>query len=289
LPDTIRLVYQALGNYFQLAVGSGRDIAFDFDIELFASTYKFKPVIVYNVLKILERDGYITLTDAMNSPSRAFFLAGKDELYKFQVENRESDRLIKVLLRSYSGLFTDFTPINEYEIARRMSSDKAYVVEQLEFLKKAGLIDLVPQKSEPQLVFNCERIAPEDIGLSKTYYFERKKEAAIKLEKLIGYLENESRCRSIGLLEYFGDTSGKDCGVCDICLLKKRSALREDEFAEISKLIFQCLEQEKKNLRQLVGELSTIREEKVIDIIRLLIDNGSLLVEDEYIILPVKK
>jgi ATP-dependent DNA helicase RecQ len=283
LPEVIRQVYQALGNYLQLAVGSGRDMVFDFDMELFASTYRFKPVTVFNVLKILERDGYITLTDAMNSPSRAYFLLGKEELYKYQVENQEADRLIKVLLRSYSGLFSDFTPINEYEIARRMSADREYVIQQLELLKKEGIIDLVPQNSLPQLIFNCERLAPEDIGLSKTYYFERKKEAAAKLEQLIEYLQNDSRCRSIVLLEYFGDTSAVDCGVCDVCLNRKRSLLSEDEYAQISKRIIQCLETGKKDLRQLVIDISSFPESRVVEIARIMIDQGTLSAEDEQV------
>jgi len=283
LPEVIRQVYQALGNYFQLAVGSGRDMAFDFDIELFSSTYKFKPVTVFNVLKILERDGYITLTDAMNEPSRAFFLVGRDELYKFQVENREADRLIKVLLRSYSGLFTDFTPINEYEIARRMSSEREYAIRQLEFLKKAGIIDLVPQRSTPQLVYNCERIAAEDIGLSQTYYFERKKEAALKLDKMIHYMTNESLCRSNALLEYFGDTTGQDCGICDVCLAQKRKSLSDDEYAQISNQVIRLLGEGKKDLRQLILEMPGFREEIVIGITRELIDDGILIAEDEYV------
>jgi len=289
LPEVIRQVYQALGNYLQLAVGSGRDMSFDFDIALFASSYKFKPVTVFHVLKILERDGYITLSDAMNEPTRAFFPVGKEELYKFQVENRESDRLIKVLLRSYSGLFTEFTPINEYEIARRMASDREYVIQQLEFLKKAGIIDIVPQKSVPQLIFTCERIAPEDIGLSQTYYFERKKEAAAKLEKLINYLTNNTRCRSIALLEYFGDTSGKDCGVCDVCLNRKESSLRDDEFTQISGLIIQSLLKGKMDLRRLVSELSSFREDKVVSVTRFLIDQGKLIAENDYVSLTQQK
>jgi ATP-dependent DNA helicase RecQ len=289
LPEVIRQVYQALGNYLQLAVGSGREMAFDFDMELFASTYRFKPVTVFNVLKILERDGYITLTDAMNSPSRVFFLLAKEALYKYQVENREADHLIKVLLRSYSGLFYDFTPINEYEIARRLSADRDYVIQQLEFLKKEGIIDLVPQNNVPQLVFNCERLAPEDIGLSKTYYFERKKEAAAKLEQLINYLENETRCRSILLLEYFGDVSAADCGVCDVCLNRKRSSLSEDEYAQISKRIIQCLETGEKELRQLVIEISSFPEARVVEIARIMIDRGVLSAEDEKVRLPKRK
>ncbi|NVO18201.1 MAG: RecQ family ATP-dependent DNA helicase [Bacteroidetes bacterium] len=282
-PQIIRSVYQALGNYLQIAVGSGKDLSFDFDLELFASTYRFKPITVFNVLKILERDGYITLTDAMNSPSRAFFLVGKEALYKFQVENRQSDPIIKVLLRSYSGLFTDFIPVNEYEIARRLASDRESAVEQLISLSKSGILEYVPQSKVPQLIFNCERLAPEDIGLSRTFYFERKKEAAAKLDKLIQYLENKTRCRSIGLLEYFGDSTGKDCGICDICLARKSSSLREDDFGHLEALLLQMLSEGSKNIRDLVHLIPSVSEERIVEVIRVLLDHEKLRIENDMI------
>jgi len=122
-PETVRQVYQALGNHLQLPVGSGKDVSFDFDFEKFSSAYKLKPVTVFNSLKILERDGYISMNDAWDDPSRIIFTCTKDDLYRYQLENAEADKILRVILRSYTGLFMDFTRISSNEIARRSGVD----------------------------------------------------------------------------------------------------------------------------------------------------------------------
>ncbi len=281
-PEVIRQVYLALGNYFQLPVGSGRDISFNFDLEAFSANYRLKPVIVFNSLKILEREGFIALSDAIDEPSRVLFTTGRDELYKYQVENHEADRLIKVLLRSYSGLFTDFVRVHEHEIARRMGAEWEFVVQQLDSLKKAGMIEYIPQKKLPQLTFVCERLAPENLGLSQTYYFGRKKEAAVKLEQLIGYVTSTEECRNISLLNYFGDDTGRSCGICDVCLERKRSGLSEEEFERISRQVEGVLSDSALSIADLVKALPGFREEKVLKVIRWMADNQRLTHDGEF-------
>jgi len=288
-PDVIRQVYQALGNYFQLAVGSGKEMAFDFDLDKFASTYRLKPLNAFSALKILERDGYLAMNDALNSPSRALFLLNKEMLYRYQVENMESDRLIKVLLRSYSGLFTDFTIINEYELARRLSLNAEEVVSRLVQLKKDGIIEYIPRKTNPQLVFTSERVAPQDIELSNTYYFERKKDARVKLEELIGYVKLDQGCRSIRLQEYFGDQESTPCSICDLCLARKKPPSDGDEFAGICNLVRNKLSAGPVTLHALLKQIPQYPETKVINAVRWMADNHQLLQDKDLVTLPEKE
>lgn len=279
-PPTIRQVYQALGNFFQLAVGSGREMAFDFDLELFASQYRLKPITVYNVLKILEREGYLALTDALDSPPRVMFQVGKEELYKFQVENREADHIIKVLLRSYSGLFMEFTSVNEYEIARRLQADTSYVHLMLINLAKTGILEYIPRKKSPQIIFTSERMAPENIELSKTFYFERKKDALYKVEQLIDYVSMESGCRSQALLKYFGDQTGKECGVCDLCHSRKKESTQEATFEGLRQHIMSLMGTGSKTTEELIQALPSIPEREVLGVLRWMVDSGLILTED---------
>ncbi len=284
-PAVIRQVYQALGNYLQLAVGSGKDMAFDFDLERFATSYRLKPVTVFNVLKILERDGYLSLNDAMNEPPRVLVLVGKEELYKFQVENREQDRIIKVLLRSYSGLFSDFVAVNEYEIARRLACDREYITSQFLMMKRAGILDYIPQRNSPQLVFTTERLAAEDIDLSATYYFSRKKDALGKLEQLISYVSQEQGCRSLSLLEYFGDKSGKPCQVCDLCLKAGKEALSSKDFDQISSEILGLVKVKPISIKEVAQKIPNVQEQKLAEVIRWMIDEGMLNMEGDILII----
>ncbi len=285
-PETVRLVYQALGNFLQLPVGAGKDVSFDFDFEKFSSSYKMKPVTVFSALKILERDGYITLNDAWDDPSRMFFACSKEDLYRYQLENAEADKILRIILRSYSGVFTDFTRISENEIARRSGIDSPKVTDLLHRMQKLGILDYLPNKGSPQLIFNTERLNPNDIALSKTFYSQRKKEAFSMLESIIHYATSDSECRSRMLVAYFGETKSEDCGICDVCLSRKRNAISQKQAKEIELKILEILADNPFTISEIVREINRFKENDVLAILRWLIEEGRIQADGESVRLP---
>ncbi len=282
-PETVRQVYQALGNFLQLPVGAGKDVSFDFDFEKFSSAYKMKPVTAYSALKILERDGYITLNDAWDSPSRVYFICSKDDLYRYQLENAEADKILRIILRSYSGVFTDFTRISENEIARRSEIDSPRVRELLVKMQKLGILEYLQSKTTPQLIFNTERLNPDEIALSKTFYSQRKHEAFAMLESIIHYASSENECRSRMLVTYFGEKKPEDCGVCDVCLQKRRNALSQNQFGEIEKQILALLAQKRHTITEIVTYLNRWKENEVLSVLRWQIEEGLIGAEGEMV------
>lgn len=282
-PETVKQVYQALGNFLQLPVGSGRDVSFDFDFEKFSSTYKLKPVTAFNALKILERDGYLTLNDAWDNPSRIFFICSKEDLYRYQIKNTEADKILRIILRSYSGVFTDFTRISENEIARRSGVDSPKVAELLTGMQRLGFIEYLPHKNSPQLIFNTERLDAGDISLSKTFYLQRKKDAYSKLDSLISYATNNTDCRSRMLVAYFGEKNPNTCGVCDVCLERKRSAMDGDKAVELERLVLDFITEGPKTITEIVTLLPKNKENDVLSVIRWLIEENKVLARGEII------
>jgi ATP-dependent DNA helicase RecQ len=280
-PETVKMVYQALGNFLQLPVGSGKDVSFDFDIEKFNGTYKMKPITVFSALKILERDGYISLNDAWDDPSRILFTCDKEDLYRYQLENPEADKILRIILRSYSGVFTDFTRISENEIARRSGIDSPRVTELITRMQKLGLLEYLPHKSSPQLVFNTERLNPTDIALSKTFYSQRKKEAFAMLESIIRYATSQTQCRSRMLVSYFGEKKPEDCEVCDICLKRRRKEINEKKSVEIEQGIYEILAKGSHSISGMINSLNQYKENDVLAILRWLIEEGRIQTEGE--------
>ncbi len=274
-PETVRQVYQALGNYLQLPVGAGKDISFDFEFEKFSKVYNLKPVTIYSALKILERDGYILLNDAWNDPSRLLFMCSKEDLYRYQLENPLADKILRIILRSYSGVFTDFTRISENDIAQRSGIDSPKVKELLHRMQKLGIIEYLPGKTCPQLIFATERLDPTDISLSKTFYTQRKKEAFAMLESIINYATSSTECRSRMLVSYFGEQKLSDCGVCDVCLKRKRSELSEIKWKEIEKGILGLLGEKAISISDIVVKMNKYRENDVLPVLRWLIEEGT--------------
>ncbi|NTW25653.1 MAG: RecQ family ATP-dependent DNA helicase [Lentimicrobium sp.] len=280
-PDTIRLVYQAIGNYYALAPGTGRDMAFDFELTEFCSRYNLKPVTVYNSLKFIEREGFITLSEAVDTPSRIIFDARKEDLYRFQVENAHYDPLIKTILRSYGGVFTEPASISEAELARRLTTTPEEIEKALNYLMTREILTYLPRRNKPQLTFSSELIKAADLRISPENYADRKKDAFRRLDAMIAYVSSTKNCRSKMLISYFGQTDSKNCGICDVCLERNRAGLSELDFNNIIEVIKPILEQQSLSMEGLVVACRNINEEKVIKAVTWLVDNDKIdMLED---------
>lgn len=281
----IRNVYQALCNYYQIPVGMGKDDRYDFDLPSFADQYGFQPVVVYHCLKFLEKEGYLLLNEGFHNPSRVYIKAEKEELYRFQVEHAAFDPLIKTMLRSYGGILSDFTTINESEIARRCNVPTAKVISGLKYLESHHLLDYTPQTDKPQIVFALDRVDIQYLSISNENYRDRLKEAEKRLDKMINYAETTNRCRSQELLAYFGESNTKRCGKCDVCIERNKVDLNELEFNNIIEQIKPLLRTKPCTLAEIVAATRQVNEDKVLRAVQWLVENEKILVnkEREYI------
>lgn len=274
--DVIKKTYHALGNYFQLATGSGKDRSFDFEITEFCNQYKLNPVVSYNALKFLEKEGYLVLSEDVGSPSLVNIKAKKDILYRFQVENPVYDPFIKLLLRSYTGLFTTFARISETELARRMPLPLSDVIKYLHTLHKAGLITYVPRKDKPQLTFLTERFDAEMLQISKKHYQDRMLAAEKRMQSVVAYVSSSDKCRSILLLQYFGETGAQRCGRCDVCIERNKLELSEFEFTKVAEQLEPLLSVQAMTLEEIVGKITGLNDDKILNAFRWLLDNDKI-------------
>jgi len=277
----IRDIYNALGNYFRIPVGSGRETSVIFDISGFSEQYNFQSVIVYNALKLLEKEGFLVLSDGLHSPSKLFMKSDKETLYRFQVENTSFDPFIKAILRSYTGIFTEFSVINENELAKRTNLPVFKVVELLKHLEKLQLLDYVPVTDKPSITFSEDRVDARDIFLAKENYKDRIHDAEKRLEAVIHYAESSHRCRSYSLLTYFGECDAKRCGKCDVCIERNKIELNDLEFDTILNSIKPVLKEAHRSISELVATVSSIPEDKVIRAVQWLVDNEKISIDKE--------
>lgn len=277
-------VYEALGNYYQIGVGSGLDAVFAFDIGDFCMKFKLPILITYNSLKILQQAGYIELTDEQDSSSRVLFTIGKDDLYKLK-NNADQERLIHILLRSYTGLFTDLAAINEDLLAKRLEWTREQIYEQLVGLAKERIIQFIPRKKTPFLTFVREREATERVVLGKEAYDDRRERYIARVKSVLDYAQEENICRSQILLSYFGEKETNPCGKCDICLKNKQMQLTNDDFEAIRQAIQKVLVSESLTVNALLKKIP-FNELKVLQVIRFMMDNGQIM-ENELMKLKV--
>ncbi|MFV0392480.1 MAG: ATP-dependent DNA helicase RecQ [Paludibacteraceae bacterium] len=277
--ETVKDVYEALGNYYQVGVGSGLDNTFVFDLGDFCKCFHFPLLVAHNSIKILMQAGYLDLTDEQDSTSTLKFLTHKDELYK-QNHSSAQEKLIHVLLRSYTGLFTDSVAINEETIRSRLNWTNEQVYEQLISLSKEGIVKYIPRKKTPFLTFTREREAKNRLSLAKDAYDDRKERYVTRVKSMVEYASDENVCRSLMLLHYFGEKNANPCGKCDICLGRIEKELSDNEFQTIQKRIENILTKEPSTLQKLVKELP-FKEDKIISVVRYLSDNGHIKQDDK--------
>ena len=219
----IRRVYQCLGNYFQLAVGAGEFACYDLDLSTFHQRFDLPSPDTYFALKILENQGFITLSEAVHHPSRITFSVDNRQLYDFQLRNPKYDTFVKLLLRMYGGeLFTGYLNISEATISKVFSAPQAEVELLLSNLEKFEIIQYDKHKDKPQLTFLTGRFDAQQLPLQVQDIEQRRVYDVQKALAVKHYIEHQKRCRTQLLLEYFDEHTDATCGVCDVCIKKKR-------------------------------------------------------------------
>ncbi|MGI6479856.1 MAG: RecQ family ATP-dependent DNA helicase [Salinivirgaceae bacterium] len=273
--DFIKDVYENVGAFLQIPIGAGKGGSYNFELGEFITKYKYSAVKALNALKILEMEGYIAVTEEVNIPPRVKFIVNRNDLYKFQVDKLQFDAFIKLLLRSYTGLFQEYAAVDEYVLASKAQCSVETVHEYLVTLDKMKIIDYIPRLDKPQIVMTEERLDIKSIYISKEHYDVRKNNYQEKIEAAIRYAESTQICRSRMLLEYFGDTSANNCGQCDICLKNRKNSVSVKSFGEIKEEILGLFDVKPMKLVNLVDELH-YEENYILHVLQWLLDNNSI-------------
>ena len=281
--DYIRKVYEDINFYYQMAMGDGLGCTFAFNLDEFCHNFKHFPVQTDSALKILTRAGYLEYTDEQDNASRIMFTLTKEELYRIHEQNADTEKLIRILLRTYTGLFTDYAYINEELLAKRSGLSRSQIYETLLFLTRQHILHYIPGKKTPYIIYTRERQETDRIYLSKEVYEEQKESYRRRIEAMIEYAESENNCRSRMLLHYFGEKNEHNCGQCDVCLQHHHSGLKQSQFDEISHQILSLLKSSPLTPQELKLQIQA-PEEQVTKVIAYLLseeiirqENGRLL------------
>ena len=267
--DYIKQTYQAICNYFQIAVGSGQGFSVEFDIDKLCNSYNLSPLLVYNSIKFLEKENYISYLDGGYEPAKIMFLSSKEDLYLFQIRFPKYELLIKTLLRSYGGLFENYGNIKEKDLAFRTKTNVQLVKENLEYLDKQQILSFIPQSSLPKLFFNQDRINGKYLEFNPNNYYHLKQRYSERIQSVIDYTENDKLCRQVQLLMYFNEIDYTNCGHCDICINN-----RQKDLEKIKQQIIQVLTNNLYSLEQLNSHMKNLNSVSWIKIFNEMIDDG---------------
>ena len=270
----IKAVYKAISNHFQLAIGSGEDTTFPFNLREFYKKYNLPPLQVYYSLNILKRNNYIQLLEETKEQSLVKITTNKTALYNFQIKNKKYDSLIKLMLRSYGGLFDNLTKIDEQFLAKKLNSSEKEIHLKLNKLCRNEIIEYLEKSNSPKIHYISARVNESYINVSKETYSDRKKIIFSNIKKMISYAETVE-CKTHFISKYFGDKEEYTCDNCSSCDKRKD---KEDDFShEDGSSIIEVLEEEASTIDTIISKLDNRDEKKLIKAVKFLLDNNILV------------
>lgn len=280
--EYLKVLYQSLANYYQLAIGSAEGESFDFDIQDFCERFRLNATEVFNGLKKLEQEGLLQFNESFYSPSTVHITVNQTKLYELQVANARFDPLIKMMLRLYGGeMFSSFVRIDEGTLAKSLRVSRQDIVDMLDHLQKLKVLVYAPMRDKPQVTFVLSRQDADHLPVDRKRLEARRALILGKMKAMAGFVESTFRCRMQWIQEYFGEETEALCGICDVCIERRK----KDNLRSFDSLREQVLAVMKKNswsVEQLEKELEPEDRELFVDVVRELVDEGALVYDDTW-------
>ncbi|MBO7220216.1 MAG: RecQ family ATP-dependent DNA helicase [Alistipes sp.] len=275
--ELVRSIYHDLCSYLGVAIGDGKEASFVFNIFDFCKRYKQPLAIVMSAIKLLQLNGYITLVEDCEHPARLMFMISRDELYNIKMQNEKEEEILRSILRLYTGIFSDFRPIDEMEIAAFSKHSHEDVHALLKHLWRSNIIRYIPTNHDPLIFLDEERLPSRDVYIAPETYSQRKSLMLERFNRLLHYANEEQECRSRIIEQYFCDKISEPCGICDNCLARKRR--EKSTSANYEEQIIDLLVAEPMTIKEVVARIVG-NEQAIIEAVRQLTEKGTISAED---------
>lgn len=273
--ETIRQVYAALGQHFQLALGSGKGQRFDFELSSFSSAYNLKPIEVHHSLTFLHRSGYLFVGEEVLLPSKVRFTADATTVYDFRLRHKEFDPFIDLLLRTYSGIMEQYVKIDEFKLAGKLRIMSTDIPPLLKRLQQLELLDYIPKTDKPQIYWLEERIPEDRVVIPDQHYTALLKLKTEKLQAMLHYCESLDNCRSRMLLKYFDEPDAPSCGKCDYCLSLHRHEITEELLRTLAPR-FADAAKEETSVESILAQLADLNKTLALHALNWFVEHGQL-------------
>jgi len=269
--NLVKQVYRKLCNYFQISYGEGVYDTFDFDFNTFCKTYKFSSILCYNSLLLLDRNSIITLSNQFKNNVTVQFIISNQSLFNYLETHKKYSIIVKSILRLYGGVFDHITKIDLVKITKKASVSEGILIHTLQQLEHDKIITLNLAKTDAQITFIEPREDDKTINRIALIIEQQNKLKQQHVKAMLDYVENESVCKSMQLLAYFGEKNTEPCGICSVCINFKKHKKPQD-LKSIKKQIIELLENEDQSSRALLAHLDC-EEKDMKTVLKLLLEH----------------
>ncbi len=270
--DKVKNVYHHLNQYFNVSLGEIPTEIFNFSLQEFCDTYQLNVLATYTIIKILEREGIVSLDENFSKKSTVKFLINNNQLFNFLEKNTKQNNLINLILRSYGGIFEHYTVINETFLSKKLTISKKEIIQQLQFLNNDGIIAYNCENTGSKLTFLIAREDVFTINKIKKNIEQQNSRKTNKLTAVIHYLKNNTLCRNIQLLNYFNEDLNNPCGTCDVCIRKQKN---KHSNTSLFLVILELLKNNSLTSREITSQLQ-YSEEEILNSLKILLEKNKI-------------
>ena len=270
--EYIEDIYHKVHIFFDIPYDSGEGRQLKFNLEEFCRHYKLQRQTAYYALKYIERTGHWTLSEDVDISTKVQIRIERGELYDLELPEFSMSRLLELLMRKYTGIFSYPVPIDEDYVSGQIGVTVPQLRQLLYRLSLEHVIRYVPCDHATVLYLQHERLRPKNVNLDPERYELLKDSAHKRMQKMLDYINEDDVCRSAYLLEYFGQTESADCGTCDVC---RASAAMERELVSFINDEMQGTYTFDEAVRRFGSPTSSVSD-SYITVLRRLIDEGTV-------------
>lgn len=271
----IRLIYQKLANYYQLAIGSETHQDFGFDFDDFSQKTALDATMVNHCLQALEYEAYIKISSGFQKKSLLKFRSNHHQLYQFTASSPIFEPLIQHLLRKNEGILEELCPISERKIAKLLGIPLQKLNGQLRQLLQMNIISYINNQQKARIQFLTARQDARFIRIDMDRLRDKQKQTAKRVKSMIQYVCEEQVCRSRMLLHYFDESPKADCGQCDYCI-RQNSENKKNVFQRKLKSLLEQHKETTIKTEELLKHFDPADEKSVLQSIRHALDEGWL-------------
>lgn len=283
--DFIKKTYERVGAFLDVPIGDGYDKTYEFNFNLFCRTYDLPVLATHNALRILSQSGYINFIEEVETQSRVMIFAKKEELYDIPTTTPGADLVLQAVLRTYTGLFSDYVYINEDVLAYRYGLSQETIYASLLEMTRLHILHYIPRKRTPYIYYTTSREETRHILIPRAVYEELRGRMKERIDAVVNYAYSSDACREQMLLNYFGEKSASRCGHCDTCIEQRRH--QRYTIADVHEGIKYMLSQRPRRLDEFFDTLSFSHGD-ITGALAFLTDEGFVTTEGDLYLLNSK-
>lgn len=277
LPDKkfLKTMYIKLCNYFQIAYGEGLDESFSFKLNHFCNKYEFPTLKTYNALQFLNQQGIITMSQEFSEKISIQFLIESKEVIRYMSLNPSDEEIILAILRTYPGVYDVKSNLNLGLIAKKSNRSEEQVIAVLEKLKEKEIIEYKSKNNDATVLFN--EVREDDLTINRvSKYLEKQNE--VKKEQLLSvlhYIKDTKTCKNRLVLNYFGEETTENCGICSYCITQKGKITEADSIAD---KILSLLRTASLTSREIESQIKMDAKD-ILSVLQELLENNHIIIQ----------